>query len=200
MNKLDVLKKVNEATEYVLKSKPVSKKVKPAQTIAFSGIFCALALVIMFMTSLLGLFTYAGPIAAAVTLIPIREEFGVKTGVTAWAAISILSMILLPDREMALFFVCFGWYPLALRPVHRIKPKLLRIAASLAIYLALVLLMYGVLCGVLGIDPELAENTRILNIALLVTGALTFLLCDAAYCRMLLLWQLKWRKSFRKLL
>ena len=200
MNKLDVLKKVNEATEYVLKSEPVSKKAKPAQTIAFSGIFCALALVIMFMTSLLGLFTYAGPIAAAVTLIPIREEFGVKTGITAWAAISILSMILLPDREMALFFVCFGWYPLALRPVHRIKPKLLRIAVSLAIYLALVLLMYGVLCGVLGIDPELAENTRILNIALLVTGALTFLLCDAAYCRMLLLWQLKWRKNFRRLL
>ena len=200
MNKLDVLKKINEAAEYALNSEPAGKKAKPAQTIAFSGIFCALALVIMFMTSLLGLFTYAGPIAAAVTLIPIREEFGVKTGITAWAAISILSMILLPDREMALFFVCFGWYPLALRPVHRIKPKLLRIAASLAIYLALVLLMYGVLCGVLGIDPELAENTRILNIALLVTGALTFLLCDAAYCRMLLLWQLKWRKSFRRLL
>ena len=200
MNKRSVLKKVNEATEYVLNSEPAPGKVKPAQAIAFSGIFCALALVIMFMTSLLGIFTYAGPITAAVTLIPIREEFGTKTGLTAWAAIAALSMMLLPDREMALFFICFGWYPLALRSVHKIKPRLLRIAVTLAIFLALVLLMYGVLCGLLGIDPELAENTRIFNIALLITGGLTFLLCDAAYCRMLLLWQVKWRKSFRKLL
>ena len=200
MNKLEVLKKINEAAEYVLNSEPSRKKVKPAQAIAFSGIFCALALVIMFMTSLLGLFTYAGPIAAAVTLIPIREEFGTRTGLTAWAAIAALSMMLLPDREMALFFICFGWYPLALRPLHRIKPKVLRLAVTIGIYLALILLMYGVLCGLLGIDPELAENTRILNISLLIAGGLTFLLCDSAYCRLLLLWQMKWRKNFRKLL
>ncbi len=195
-----ILKKINEAAENILKTEPQQRKTKPAQAIAFSGVFCALALVIMFMTSLLGIFTFAGPIMAAAALIPIREEFGVKTGVTAWAAIAILSMILLPDREMALFFVCFGWLPLAIRALHRIKPKVLRLTMTLAIYLVLILLMYGVLCGVLGIDPELAENTRVMNAALLVLGGLTYLLCDAAYCRLTLLWQLKWRKTFKRML
>lgn len=200
MNKLGIIRKINEATEGVLKIPPQTRKVKPAQAIAFSGVFCALALVIMFMTSLLGIFTYAGPIAAAAALIPIREEFGTRTGITAWAAISVLSIILLPDREMALFFVCFGWLPLAVRTLHRIKPRVLRLAVTFAIFLVLALLMYNVLCGVLGIDPELAENTRVMNVSLLIAGGLTFLLCDAAYCRLTLLWQLKWRRTFRKML
>lgn len=200
MKKLDLIKKVNQATEFVVSSPPQRKKYKVSQAIAFSGVFCALGLVIMFMTSLLGLFTYAGAIAAAAALIPVNEEFGPRISLTAWAAISVLAMILLPDREMALFFLCFGWYPVAVRPLHHIKSRALRLTVITGIYLALVALMYGVLCGVLGIDPELAENTMALNIILLVLGGLTFLLCDSAYCRLTLFWQLKWRKQFRRLL
>lgn len=200
MNKLQISRKIKDATEYMLSSPPERKTVKPSKTMAFSGVFCAMALVIMFFASLIGVGTYAGAITAAAALIPINEEFGSKTAVTAWAAISILAMILMPDRELALFFVCFGWYPMALRTLYKIKPRLLRIAVKLALYLILIGLMYGVLCSILGIDPELSENTRIMNISLLIAGGFTFLLCDAAYSRLILLWQMKWRKSFRKML
>ncbi|MCQ2565375.1 MAG: hypothetical protein MJ194_00795 [Clostridia bacterium] len=200
MDKRSVIKKINEATEFVLNTEPQSRKVKASQAIAFSGVFCALALVIMLLTSLLGIFTYAGPITAAAALIPIREEFGTKTGICTWAAISLLSLMLLPDREMALFFLCFGWFPLALRSLHKIKPRALRIVLTLGIYLVLIALMYGLLCRLMGIDPELAENTLSLNIALLAAGGLTFLLCDAAYCRLTLFWQMKWRKTFKRML
>lgn len=200
MKKLEIIKKVNEATENMLSTAAPRKKVKPARAIAFSGVFCALALVVMIITSLLGIFTYAGPIFAAAALIPICEEFGPRTGLTAWAAVAILGLMLLPDREMALFFICFGWYPAALRAFYKIKQRPLRIVIKCAVYLVLIGLMYGVLCGLLGIDPELAENTRFMNILLLVVGGFTFLLCDSAYCRLTLFWQLKWRKQFKRML
>ena len=106
----------------------------------------------------------------------------------------------MPDRELALFFICFGWYPLAVRPIFRMKSGWARVLVRLGIYFAMVALMYGVLCGVLGIDPELAENTKAFNISLLLLGALVFLLCDSAYCRVITMWQVKWRKQFKRML
>ena len=86
-----------------------------SKEIALCGLLCALAVTLLLLGGILGIGTFAGPILAMAVLLPILEEYGTKTATAAWGAAAILALLLVPDRETALVFVAFGWYPL-LRP------------------------------------------------------------------------------------
>ena len=163
--------------------------------VALCGMMAAAALVVMLLGSALGIATYAAPLLASVALLLITREYGSGASLLAYAAIALLGMFLLPDRELALFFVCFGWYQSLWPHLAKIRSRLLRLAIKLAIYSAMVFLMYGVLAAVLGIPLETAEEALWFQILIFGMGALTFLLLDSAYARMLDLWESKWRKA-----
>lgn len=134
----------------------------------------------MLLAGLIGIGTYAGPVLAAAVLLPVRIECGTKYAWGTWLATALLCFMIVPDRELALFWVFFGWYPIILPKLEKIKPAVLKILVELCIYAALILLMYGVFMKLLGIDPELSE-TRIINIVLAVAGGACFLLFDRFY-------------------
>ena len=169
-----------------------------SRRIALCGVLCGLSLVFMYIAGLTGLGTFAGPIAASVLLIPLREEFGAKPALMAWAAAAFLSMFIMPDREMALFFLCFGWYPVCIRFLYQIKNRVLRISVKLGIYLLVTFLMYGVLCALLGIDPEIDPAAVWINRITLLLGAVCFLFVDVVCVRLIILWNKRWRNKIMK--
>ena len=109
---------------------------------------------------------------ASFLLIPVLEDYGKKYALLLYAVVSLLSLFLVPDKELVLFYVLvLGYYPV------------LRWMAKFGCFNAAVVVMYALLIVVLA-PPELvqefaAEGTPML-LALLALGNLSFWLCDRA--------------------
>lgn len=83
---------------------------------ALCGLLAALGIVILLLAGWIGVGTYIGPVLAGMLLVPIERKYGMKTALTLWAAIGLLSMFFVVDTEETLMFLAFfGWYP-AIRP------------------------------------------------------------------------------------
>lgn len=86
--------------------------------VAMCGILTALSVVIMLICGFLGFLTYAAPMIAGGLLIVPVKEYGTRTALTMYVAVSVLSIILVTDKELSLFYLLlFGHYPI-------IQPKL----------------------------------------------------------------------------
>ena len=91
----------------------MQKRSSESRKIALSGVFGSLAAVLMLMGGILPLATYVAPALAGILIVPVAIEFGIKTGYVLCAVIGLLSLFVVPDKEMSLIFVFFlGFYPL----------------------------------------------------------------------------------------
>ena len=118
--------------------------------VAFCGVLAALMIAVMLLGTMIPTTTYICPALAGVLLLPVVWEFGFRTGALLYLAVALLSLILSPNKEAALFFVLlFGWYHL-LRPKlqnlrrkpWRIILKLLLFNLALAVIFALLLFVF----------------------------------------------------------
>ena len=108
---------------------------KASAKIALCGILTALSVVAMMIAGFMGVLTYAAPmIAGGVMIIPVRE-YGKGTAFTMFAAVSLLGMILIPDKEMALFYLLlFGHYPIIQPRLNGINRKLPRVLLKALVF------------------------------------------------------------------
>lgn len=164
--------------------------------IALSGMLAALAVVILLLGGAIGIGTFAAPVLAMAVLLPVLEEWGAKAAGCAYGAAAILALLLVPDRELALVYTGFGWYPLLRPRIARIPSRFLRLAARLAVCNAVILALYGLLLRLLGLAADLAGASRVMNAVLLVLGNAVFLLLDVVLARLTVLWRQKLRKRF----
>ncbi len=169
-----------------------------SRQMALSGILSALAAVFLTAGGMLGIATYCAPILAMATLLPVLEECGPKAAGAAWGAVSLLGLLLSPDRELALVYAAFGWYPILRPRIWRISSRLLRLLAKLGIGGGMLLLLYGFLLRLMGLTADLLSSTPWLNALLLVLGIAVFLLLDLCLKRLTDLWRVKFRKRFFK--
>ena len=85
---------------------------KKSKQVAAGGIAASLCLLLMFLTGLFPFATYALPAMAGTLLIVVVIELGRPTATMVYAAVSLLSLLITPDKEAALMFVVFfGYYP-----------------------------------------------------------------------------------------
>lgn len=167
-----------------------------SRQMALCGLLSALAVVILLLGGMMGIGTFAAPVLAMAALLPILEECGPGASGTAYAAVSILALLLAPDRELALVYAGFGWYPILRPHIARIPSRLLRLLARLAVCNTVTAALYGLLLRLMGLTADLAEASRLLNMALLVMGNAVFLLLDLALARLTGLWRRKLRRRF----
>ena len=100
--------------------------------IALCGVLGALAVTILMMGFLFPFATYVCPAMAACLLLIIVYEYGVKTGLTLYAAISCLGLMLVPDQELVFMFIfVFGLYSVIKMPLDRKLGKKTRLIANL---------------------------------------------------------------------
>ncbi len=167
-----------------------------SRQMALCGVLSALAVVCLLLGGVMGIGTFAAPVLAMAVLLPVLEEYGPGAAAAAYAAVAILALLLVPDRELALVYVCFGWYPLLRPRIARIPSRPLRLAARLAVCNAVIAVLYGLVLHLLGLTADLAGASRLLNVILLVMGNLVFLLLDLVLARLTNLWRRKLRRRF----
>jgi len=126
--------------------------------------------------------TYVAPILAGLCLMPIAMDIGRRTALVAWAAVSILSFLLVPDIELVLFFILlFGYYPVLYPQLNKIKNRVLRYAVKFLLFNAVVAVVYVLLFFVFS-SPQLLEDiatsATLFWVSLIVVGNIIFLLYD----------------------
>ena len=86
---------------------------KSTLRIALCGVVSALGLVLMLLTSLVPVGTYAFPCFAGIFRAAIVVEYGYKWALGVFAVVSVLSVFLAGDKEAVLYFIAlFGYYPI----------------------------------------------------------------------------------------
>ena len=168
-----------------------------SRKVALCGVLCGLAVVVLLLGGLFSLAVYCAPLLAMAVLLPVLEEYGPGTAGAAYGAVAILALLLVPDRETALVYVFFGWYPL-LRPRIAALPSLpVRLVCRLGVCGLSMFLLYGVTLRLLGLTAVTEElGGGWLTAALAVMGCAVFLLLDLALGRLTVLWRRKLRRRF----
>ena len=146
--------------------------------IALGGLLAAAAVTIMCLGGLIPVATYVCPMVCCLTQFVVLRFCGKRIGWTWFAVVSILSLLLGPDKEAAMVFLAIGYYPL-------IKPLLdkskLRLILKLLFFNASVLAAYAVMAWFFGMWDVIAENMEFGLaglIVILALGNLTFFLLD----------------------
>lgn len=170
-----------------------------SRRMALCALMAALSCVILLLGGFLPLATFAGPILAMICLIPPVCEYGLRAGLLTYAASALLALILVADKELALFYVFLGYYP-AVRPLlNRIRGRRLRIAAKSTLFAISVTLMYLLILYLFRLEAvvqEFAGYSPFMLILLTALGIATFLLTD----RVLDVLTLAYRQKLRRFL
>ena len=145
---------------------------------ALGGMMAALAVVIMSLGGLIPVATYVCPMLCMILLSFVRKFCADRVAWAWYGAVSILSLLLAPDREAAAVFLFLGYYPMV-KPFLD-KRRFKWIWKGL-LFNAAVLVLYGIALYVLGIDQVVSEFAELGNWMLAVTlilGNVTFFLLD----------------------
>ena len=149
-----------------------------ARQMALGGVTAALAVVVLCLGGLVPLATYILPMICCILLQLITDGLGRKGSWVWYSAVSILCLLLSPDKESAAVFLFLGYYPL-------IKPKMdgfpLTILWKLLYFNAATFMMYVFLIYALGLSALMTEFAAMgfwLGLLTLALGNLCFLLLD----------------------
>lgn len=158
------------------------KEYSAAKRLALSGLFAALAVVLMSLGTLVPVATYCAPMLVSLLGLPILQICGKRYCLLWYLAVAFLSLLLSPDREAALIFALLGYYPL-LAPRLRRLPRIPAFLLKILIFNAFVAILLGLL-HLLGLPSILSEakdsSWMLLILILFLLGInLVFFLYDA---------------------
>lgn len=160
----------------------------------------ALGAVIMLTGGLMAVMTYAAPLIAGVLLMIVKRETATRWAWAVWLVTALLSMVLCADKEAALFYIFFGWYPVVKSRLDRLPSRPMRLAAKAAVFAAGTACLYGLIGLLFPVDlglEELAAAGKAV-MALFFAGLLAVLLFyDALLVRLAQVYEKRLRPQLR---
>ena len=145
---------------------------------ALGGLLAALAVVIMSMGTLIPVATYVCPMLCALVLQLVLKICGKRIAWAWYGAVSLLSLLMAPDKEAAAIFLALGFYPIEKPGLDRRKGKWL---LKGLFFNGMILLTYWLLMHLFGMAQLTAEFTEmgiLLVAVMLLLGNVTFFLLD----------------------
>lgn len=176
--------------------------------LALTSVITALSLVIMFMTGLLPVMTYALPALSGMLITFVVIEISKSWAVYTYVAVSILSIIVVPDKEAAVIYALFlGYYPIIKSVIEktalkkygtksRKNVKLLEWIIKLLIFNIAIIAAYAIIINVFFPVEDMELFGKYTMIIMLVLGNAAFILYDIALTKLITLYMIKYRKLF----
>ena len=110
--------------------------------------FSALSLVILLLT-LFPFATYALPALAGLCFVPLTIECGERWAYSAYAAVSLLALLMVPDIEAKMLFIAFfGYYPILKARIERLHNRAREWACKIGLFNIAAIVGYTVLSAV----------------------------------------------------
>lgn len=164
---------------------------------ALCGMMAALGVVWMLLGGLVPGSTYCAPVLGMLPLLPVLSEWGSRPALGVYAVTAALSLLLLPDKEIAGVYAALGYYPvLRVALNRRISHRVPRVLCKLAVCSGAIGLLYFLLLHLFcleGLAEEFASFSTWMALILAAMGNLSILLLDIALDRLTLLWQTRLR-------
>lgn len=173
---------------------------KKTGKIAVGGIISALSVTIMFLTAVLPFLTYVFPICAGILMIVINEELGRFWGLSVYFSVSVLSIIILADKEAALMYIAFfGYYPIIKEKIERLN-KALAYIIKLLIFNTSIIFSYYLMIKLFGLSAEEFNEFGKYTIPILMLLAnILFFLTDWLLNILISLYKKQFQTRFRKM-
>ena len=172
--------------------------------VALGGMITALCLVLMFLTGVIPVATYALPAISGVLLIVIVIEIGAKWSWMVYAAVSVLSLLFAADKQAAVLFVLFfGYYPILKAYIEKKLPhkRILEWILKFLVFNAAMIVAFFIVIKVLSV-PE--DSFTIFGIYLpwvfLLLGNFVFLIYDYALSGLIMMYIQKLHASVKRML
>ena len=162
----------------------------PAARISLGGMLAALAVVIMNLVGIIPVATFVCPMLCMMILTLVLRFCGKRIGWAWYGAVSILSVLMGPDKEAAAIFAFIGYYPLLKPAFDRLNSGAL---LKFIFFNGVILLMYWLLINLFGL-AQIAQEYRQLGLAMtiftLITGNLIFFMLDKILARLAIITKL----------
>ncbi len=174
---------------------------------AISGITAALSVVILIPTAI-GLFVYALPIFAGVLIMFAVIEIDKKWALGIYAAVSILGLILVPNKEAVVYYVAFfGHYPIIKAVLESKLPRFPEYVLKFVVFnvcavlvtLALVKVFGMPLSQVLGTEGESGFFVKYAVPIMLGMGNILFIAYDFCLTSFATVYLRVWQKRLKKM-
>lgn len=174
---------------------------KQSFKLVYSGMMCALSLVVMFLSSLIPTAEYAIPAIAGIFLVAIVVEAGFKSAVLGYVVVSILSALIVPNKQAVIAFIVFlGFYPILKGRFEMFNNKIKEWTAKIITFNICIVFGYYLLVTVVGINNVLNtfDNIYLILLAGLFVANIVFVVYDLALSRVISLYIFSIRKKIIK--
>lgn len=174
---------------------------------AMGSMITALSVVILVPTAL-EVFVYALPAFAGMLVMFSIVELDKKWAAGIYAAVSLISLFIVPNKEAAILYAAFfGYYPILKAIFESRLPKWLEYVLKFTVFNVSMLASYFVLIKVLGmpfdelmgIEGETGFFAKYAVPVMLGLGNIAFIIYDIATTRIITVYLLVWQKKFRKM-
>lgn len=151
---------------------------------ALCGVMTALSVVLMSVTTIVPVFMYVVPIVMGIIVLIVADASNKKWALGVYFATSVLSLLLVTDKEAVLTYVLFfGFYPLIREYLQRL-PKVITAVLKLLLFNASAVLIGVAGVYIFGVSAEEYKEFGKATIPLLLGLAnIVFLLYDAILTR-----------------
>ncbi len=168
---------------------------KSTKRLALCGIISALACAVMYITTVTDIFSLCGTVFAAFAVVFIYIEFGTKTALTVYAAVSVITLLILPDKfPAALFAVYAGYYPILKAVFERMKkPPLSWTLKLLSFNLVLVALIIAS-----KYITAIETDTVAIELTVFALANAVFIMSDLLATRLITIYLFKYRSRLHR--
>lgn len=170
------------------------------------AMLAALCVALMLSTAVLPFLSYAVPMIAGALIMVIVIECDRLWALAVYVAVSILSLLMVPDKTAGFaFLLYFGYYPVLKSLLEQKAPKAVEIIVKLANINLVVLGAFYAMLRIFGLDLEGVEflapyvNKWYVPILLILFASFFFFLYDTALSKAVLVYEIRLKKRFRKL-
>lgn len=173
---------------------------KTSLKVSLGGIVAALSIVLMLLTSIVPFGTYAFPTISGILLCVIVIEIGYPWAFATWFSVSALSLLLLTDKEAALYYtVFFGVYPIIKSFIERLRSKPVQYLLKFVLFNISMVIAFYIGVFLLSVPKESFTLFGVyLPWVFLIAGNLFFILYDICVTRLVTIYLIKWHKKIRK--
>ena len=154
-----------------------------AARMALCGVLAALAVALMFLGGTVPFASIACPVLASLVLF----VCGWKWGLLWYAAVAALAALLAPEKEAAVLFAFFGYYPMLRKLIGRLRVRAAAWAVKLVYVNAAVFAAYGLMLYVFHLTAVMEDFEgmgKAMLAVLLVLANVTFVIYDVLIARL----------------
>lgn len=173
---------------------------KQSSKCALGGITAALSLVMMISVAIVPFMTYALPAIAGALTIFMVVEVDKKWAFGVYAAVAILGMFLVPEKEVAVMYLAlFGYYPIVKALIESKVPAVVGWLLKIILFEITMVVSYILMIKFMGVTIDEMDTLGKLAIPILLgAGTLAFIIYDFALTRLVSIYTRNWRKHFRR--